>query len=45
MIAEYLPFSVVTIKFAEVCKGELFRINWWIINLLLVSGLLEDGPG
>ncbi len=27
------------------CKGVLFRIDWWIINLLLVSGLQEDGPG
>ncbi len=27
------------------CKGVLLRIDWWIINLLLVSGLQEDGPG
>ncbi len=27
------------------CKGVLLRKNWRIINLLLVSGLQEDGPG
>ncbi len=27
------------------CKGGLLRIDWWIINLLLVVGLQEDGPG
>ncbi len=27
------------------CKGVLLRIDWWIINLFLVSGLHEDGPG
>ncbi len=26
-------------------RGVLLRIDWWIINLLLVSGLQEDGPG
>ncbi len=26
-------------------KGVLHRIDWVIINLLLVSGLQEDGPG
>ncbi len=26
-------------------KGVLLRIDWWIINLLLVLGLQEDGPG
>ncbi len=27
------------------CKGVLLRKDWRIINLLLVSGLHEDGPG
>ncbi len=27
------------------CKGVLLRKDWRIINLLLVSGLQEDGPG
>ncbi len=27
------------------CKGVLHRKDWKIINLLLVSGLQEDGPG
>ncbi len=26
-------------------KGVLLKIDWWIISLLLVSGLHEDGPG
>ncbi len=27
------------------CKGVLLRKDWRIINLLLLSGLQEDGPG
>ncbi len=27
------------------CKEVLLRKDWRIINLLLVSGLQEDGPG
>ncbi len=27
------------------CKGALLRKDWKIINLLLFSGLQEDGPG
>ncbi len=27
------------------CKGVLLMKDWRIINLLLVSGLQEDGPG
>ncbi len=27
------------------CKGMLLRKDWRIINLLLDSGLQEDGPG
>ncbi len=26
------------------CKGVLLRTDWRIINLLLVSGLQDDGP-
>ncbi len=40
-------FMKIIINFQHVIsyKGVLLRIVWWIINLLLVSGLQEDGPG
>ncbi len=34
--------KIINFQLMISCKGELFGINWWIINLLLVSGFYKE---
>ncbi len=37
--------EIINFQQMIICKGVLFRKDFKIINLVLVSGLQEDGPG